>query len=125
MQLASNQSDLFCPRIPADPEVTFNAFSLSQFATPFASPATSRNHSRQGSRTSVQSDSPKPFLNSLFSSRSFSSLFSYSKPWAGNDSTNLISQMFGIKSASETKLVNYSSGEARLVSSSDESNGIF
>jgi hypothetical protein len=72
VQLASYSRNLFCPRIPTEPDIQFTAFSLSPFSTPYASPA----HSRTNSKSNMNEESePKPFLHSVLSSTAFSSLF--------------------------------------------------
>jgi hypothetical protein len=76
VQLASYSRNLFCPRVPEEPDIQFTAFSLSPFSTPYASPA----HSRSNSKTSLKEEpDTKPFIHSVLSSSAFSSLFGISQ----------------------------------------------
>jgi hypothetical protein len=93
VQLASNNTDMFCPNIPADPDIVFNAFSLSQFSTPLNSPM----HSRQNSVKSM-TEPQKPFLHSLFNSPSFSSIFN------GSNGKRIRSYSDSIRSTSQLNL---------------------
>ncbi|KAJ3358207.1 hypothetical protein HDU91_005277 [Kappamyces sp. JEL0680] len=105
VQLASSSRPLFCPLLPSDISATL-PFSLSPYGSPTPSASSSRSHSRassahlgeiSGSLPNLKSASksdlaqqkqmsaldsvvPKPFLNSLFSYPSFTSMFGDGKP---------------------------------------------